>query len=190
MGQIVILSGPVGAGKSTVARELIAASGDGTAYIEGDTFWSFIAKPATGQSYPKAFTMIMRAMTATARHFERDGYEVLLDFSIPPWYLEAIGKLLQGKSFSYVVLRPSEEVCAARAAARPEGTIADYEPYAELYRAFDGMERHTLADDAATPAAMAARMREGLRAGAFVIDPAPQADRQAPRFPSSNRDFD
>jgi len=118
MGQIVILSGPVGAGKSTVARELIAASGEGTAYIEGDTFWSFIAKPATGQSYPKAFTMIMRAMTATARHYERDGYEVLLDFSIPPWYLEAIGKLLQGKSFSYVVLRPSEEVCAARARPR------------------------------------------------------------------------
>jgi len=31
----------------------------------------------------------------------------------------------------YVVLRPSETVCEARAASRTEGVIADYGPYRE-----------------------------------------------------------
>ena len=41
---IVLLSGPVGAGKTTVAQELIKAAVDPTVYIEGDKFWFFIVK--------------------------------------------------------------------------------------------------------------------------------------------------
>ena len=41
---IILLSGPVGAGKSTVARELIASLPDPIAYVEGDKFWFFIAR--------------------------------------------------------------------------------------------------------------------------------------------------
>jgi cytidylate kinase len=41
---IILLSGPIGAGKTTVARELIASSPASVAYVEGETFWRFIAK--------------------------------------------------------------------------------------------------------------------------------------------------
>ena len=41
---ITILSGPVGAGKTTVARELVALLPAPVSYIEGDTFWSFVEK--------------------------------------------------------------------------------------------------------------------------------------------------
>lgn len=44
---VVMLSGPVGAGKTTVARELLAISPAPLCYIEGDTFWSLFAKPDT-----------------------------------------------------------------------------------------------------------------------------------------------
>ena len=42
---VVMLSGPVGAGKTTVARELVAISPAPLCYIEGDTFWSLFTKP-------------------------------------------------------------------------------------------------------------------------------------------------
>jgi chloramphenicol 3-O-phosphotransferase len=40
----ILLSGPVGAGKTTVAKELIATSQGPTAHIEGDKFWAFTAR--------------------------------------------------------------------------------------------------------------------------------------------------
>ena len=166
-GSIVLLTGPVGAGKTTVAQELIAGGDGGLVSIEGDVFWSFIKRPQPGAERNKAFTMIMRAMLASARHYERDGYEVIVDFTIPPWYLDAVRALLTGKPFNYVVLRPSEAVCAARAAERAEGTIADYGPYRELYAAFDGYEQMTIVNDAASPSDVAEFIRAGLAAGTF-----------------------
>ena len=85
---IILLSGPIGAGKSTVAKELIQTAPGGTAYIEGDTFWSFIARPEK-QTRFENFKMIMRSMIAAAVPYALNGYEVTLD---------------------YVVLRPSEAV--------------------------------------------------------------------------------
>ncbi len=168
MGSVLIVSGPVGAGKTTVCRELIASASGPTAYIEGDSFWAYIVKPAA-QSPAERFRMIMRAMLAAARHYERDGYEAIVDFSIPPWYLDAVRALLKGCDYSYVVLRPSEAICASRAAARSEGTIPEYEPYRELYRAFEDFERNTIANDDGDPAPIAASIWEGFRAGAFRI---------------------
>jgi energy-coupling factor transporter ATP-binding protein EcfA2 len=168
---IVILSGPVGAGKSTVAQELIALSPDPIAYIEGDTFWSFIAKGAKSRRIEKNFKMIMTAMTGAALPYALYGYEVILDFSIPPWFLETAQKIVKSRDvpLDYVVLRPSETVCAARAAARPEGAIADYAPYRDLYSSFDGAARYTIKDDASDAAVVAARMREGLDSRKFRV---------------------
>ena len=113
--------------------------------------------------------MVMRAMLAAARHFARDGYGVIVDFSIPPWYLDAVRKLLPGAPFDYVVLRPSEAVCAARVAARAAGTISDYTRYRGLYSSFDEAERFTIRDDESDARATAARIRAGLDAGAFRV---------------------
>jgi hypothetical protein len=60
-------------------------------------------------------------------------------------------------------------VCAARAAARAVGAIADYSAYRELYSSFDDAERYTIRDDTSDPALVAARIRDGLNAGMFRI---------------------
>ena len=121
---LVIISGPVGAGKTTVALELVASSPPPVAYIEGDKFWFFIAKGA-GRRREKDFKMIMTAMTAAALPYALYGYEVILDFSIPPWFLETAQRVVKWKDLDldYVVLRPSETVCAARAAGRAEARL-------------------------------------------------------------------
>jgi adenylate kinase family enzyme len=171
MQPIVLLSGPVGAGKSTVARELIANSTGATAYIEGDTFWSFIARGGEAQKRHKNFRVIMAAMTAAAVPYAVAGYEVILDFSIPPFFLETARKIAKSKEvpLDYVVLCPSETICAARAAARREGTIADYAAYREFYATFEGVEHYTIRDDRSDAASLAASIRDGLRSGRFRL---------------------
>jgi|ERR1700733_4911561 predicted kinase len=171
MKPVVILTGPIGAGKTTVARELVALSAAPVASIEGDRFWFFIAKGG-GQPRKKNFKMVMTAMMASALPYALYGYEVIVDFSIPPWFLKTAVKIAKSKEvpLDYVVLRPSEEVCAQRAAARAEGTIADYGPYRDLYASFDEAERFTIRDDFGEARPVAARIREGLDAGKFRID--------------------
>lgn len=168
---IVILSGPVGAGKTTVARELVASSTSPLAYIEGDTFWAFISRRSPAQRIEKSFKMIMTSMTAAALPYALYGYEVILDFSIPPWFLETAQRVVKAKDvpLDYVVLRPSETVCAARAGARSEGAIADYKPYRELYSSFDEADRYTIRDDVSDAKAVAARIRDGLNADMFRV---------------------
>ena len=67
---ITILSGPVGAGKTTVARELLGLLPAPVSYIEGDTFWSFVEKPHSADRR-EVFQVLMRSMTAAAIPFAR-----------------------------------------------------------------------------------------------------------------------
>jgi len=169
MGAVILLSGPVGAGKSTVAKELVSISPGPVSYIEGDTFWSFITKSGTAHNIHTNFRMIMTAMVAAARPMAAYGYEVIVDFTIPPWFLDTARRVVKDKApLHYVVIRPSEKTCIARAAARKEGAIADYSRYHDLYTSFDEVQRYTIADDTSEAAIIAGYVREGLDEGIFV----------------------
>src|SRR5271165_5165048 len=119
MGSLVVLSGPVGSGKTTFAQVLIAAPDRPTAYIEGDVFLSFVVKEHAGGRF-ETFRAGMRAMLAAAAAYARSDFDVVLDFSIPPAFMERSAKRLKNADLRYVVLLPSEAVCAARAASRSE----------------------------------------------------------------------
>jgi hypothetical protein len=138
------------------------------AYIEGDTFWSFIRKPEQ-HDRRENFNVIMRAMTAAAIPFARSGYDVVLDFSIPPYFLEVARKILKELPLEYVILKPSRAICAARAAARQEGAICDYSKYAGIYLLFDGFNRHKISDGDASEDVVAAQILEGLNSGRFRV---------------------
>lgn len=167
---ILILSGPVGAGKTTVARELLRQMTGDVVHIEGDVFWSFYVQRGTGPTH-KRFRTIMSAMTAAAIPFTTGGSQVILDFSIPPWFLDTLRKIaaMRDVPLDFVVLRPSEQTCAERAKARAEGTIADYAPYSELYREFGQVPRHIVCDDAMSAAETAAVILRGVATGQFRL---------------------
>jgi adenylate kinase family enzyme len=168
MSKVVMLSGPVGAGKTTVASELTAILPGPLSYIEGDTFWRFIAKPKDSDRRQN-FRIIMRAMTAAALPFVRSGYDVLIDFSIPPEFLKVARTILRDTPLDYVLLRPSQAVCQARAAGREQGKITDYTPYRDFYALFDAADRHTIQNDEAPASDIARHIYEQLDTGAFRV---------------------
>jgi hypothetical protein len=168
-GRVVMLSGPVGAGKTTVARLLLPMLPGPWAYLEGDTFWSFIAK-GENRSKRENFQVIMRSMTAAAVPFARSEFGVLLDFSIPPDFLRTAQKILKGLPLDFVVLRPTLEICARRAAERKEGKITNYGPYESFYALFERMTPATIDDVAGADAAtLAIHIRDGLAADRFRV---------------------
>jgi adenylylsulfate kinase-like enzyme len=168
-GHVIMLNGPVGVGKTTVACELIKLLPAPMSYIEGDRFWPPITKPVA-QDRRENFHLLMRIMTAASRPLARSGYSVLPDFSIPPYFLEIEQKILKEIPIDYVMLLPRMEVCAVRAAARGDGAIADYTPYRSFYDVFcDADIRGVLPDDDADAQTQATRVLKGLEAGAFRV---------------------
>jgi chloramphenicol 3-O-phosphotransferase len=166
---VVMLSGPVGAGKTTVAQELVRISPAPLCYIEGDTFWPVFKKP-DAKPQRERFRLLMRSLTAAAVPLARGGYEVLLDFSFPLNFLETARKILKEIPLDFVIVRPSMTVCEQRSAERPEGKIADYGVYREFYAMFEGLPEHEINDDHADAGSIAQRIREGLDAGIFRLD--------------------
>lgn len=165
---VIFLSGPIGAGKTTVARELVHLLPGPLCYIEGDTFWSFIRKEGE-RGMQENFPVLIRSMTAAAIPWARKGFRVLIDFSIPPGFVETARKILKEVPFDFVVLRPSLEVCVERASTRKEGAIKDYESLKEFYALFEGGILGPICDDHADAASLARRIVEGLNEGRFRV---------------------
>jgi gluconate kinase len=171
MGRVLMLSGPVGAGKSTVAAELVRLWEGPLACIEGDRFWPFLARRKESDRR-EDFRVLMRSMTAAAVPLARSGYDVLLDFSFPPAFLSTARIILKEVPIDFVLLRPSLAVCVARALGRKGGNQLQSGTHEEFYALFDAEERHLIRDEAGDPGAIAARILAGLAAGQFRLSAA------------------
>ena len=167
-GAIVVITGPVGAGKTTVARLVVAQWGGAVAYLEGDVFWSFFAQRAPNATRQRDVKILVQALVASAARFARGGYDVVVDFTLGPWTWTPIQAALKELELDLVVLCPSEAVCADRAATRNAGAIDDYATYRELHAGFarlGTLESHAIRDDHAEPGELAARILTALAAG-------------------------
>ena len=165
---VIFLSGPIGAGKTAVAQELLPLLPAPLSYIEGDTFWSFIKKAGEGEPRD-SFPVLVRSMTAAAIPFARSGFRVLIDFSIPPAFVETARKILKEVPFDFVLLRPSLPVCIERSASRERGAIKDSEMLRNFYARFEDAPVEAICDDSANPAELARRIAEGLEQGRFRV---------------------
>ena len=120
---VLLVTGPPGAGKSTVAR-LVADRFDRAACVESDWFWTTIVRghrPALARPTPTPRTgPSCGACAAAAAELSLGGYTVVVDGIIGPWYLDLVTDELRraGADVHYVVLRPRLEVALARATSR------------------------------------------------------------------------
>jgi len=165
---VIFLSGPIGAGKTAAARELIQLLPAPLSYIEGDTFWSFIRKEGE-RGLRDNFPVLVRSMTAAALPLARSGFQVLIDFSIPPTFVDTARKILKEVPFDFVLLRPSLQVCVERASSRKTGAISDFARLKNFYTLFEGGSIEAICDDSADPASLARRIAEGLNQGRFRV---------------------
>lgn len=167
---IIILSGPVGAGKSTTACELVKLLPEPLVHIEGDSFWKHIVKGRADFAGKENLRMTAAAAFAAAIPYALYGHTVLLDFAFTPASLKKALEVAARRQIpiKYVVLRPEMALCASRAANRKEWAFEEYtEPLQRLYNAFDRAQTHIICDNTGDAAAIASKILEGLNEGMF-----------------------
>lgn len=151
-----------------MAQQLLPLLSAPLSYIEGDTFWSFIKKGGE-RGLRDNFPVLVRSMTAAAVPLARSGFQVLIDFSIPPTFVDTARKILKEVPFDFVLLRPSLQVCVERASSRETGAITDYARLKNFYALFEEGSIEPICDDAADPASLARRIADGLNQGRFRV---------------------
>jgi cytidylate kinase len=148
-GEILIVTGPPGAGKTTMARALVDRF-DLAVLLEGDAYFRSVVRGWIAPWTPPARhqnTVVTQAMATSAGEFARGGYAVVIEGIIGPWFLDTFVPAAGGVPVHYLIVRPSADVAMARAVAREAPALVDPAPIAQMYDAFEshsGYERHVL----------------------------------------------
>lgn len=192
---LLMVTGPPGAGKSTVAALLIDdgsmagptadESGGGvpgpTILVEGDAFFGFLAAgsipPWLPESQPQNDVVVEAAAVATGR-FVAAGWPTVFDGVMGAWYLDRFLATAGVDTVDYVVLLPSADRCVERIMTRVGHGFGDERAARHMHRQFteaDIDHRHLLTGDGLRPEETVAAILEARAAGALRHDRRPNS---------------
>ncbi len=125
-GEVVIVSGPPGSGKTTVAAALAGAVDRGV-HLESDWFYRNIVAGFVAPYLPEALaqnTAVMDVAADAAAGYADAGYLVVWDGIVGPWFLDRVARRFtaRGVRLRYLVVRAERDVALARVRDR-DGTL-------------------------------------------------------------------
>ena len=172
-GEILILTGSPGSGKSTAAQAIANHPGSPKVHLHADDFWHFIKNGAIPPYLPDAHeqnAVVMDALATVAVRYAKGGYFVIVDGIIGPWFLAPFRTITV--PLHYVVLRPALEEAIQRCQARGGETLNNPEIIADLYSQLSSLgelERHVLPIDGETRDETVGVVTASVQNGAFRL---------------------
>jgi energy-coupling factor transporter ATP-binding protein EcfA2 len=147
-GEVLVVTGPPGAGKSTVAAAFVEQL-ESAVVVDGDTYFTSVRRgwiaPWEAAAH-RQNTVVTEAIGAAVGRYAVGGYPVVVDGIIGPWLLAPFTREA-GTTVHYSVLRPSAASAMDRATARGAPWLVEPEPIAKMYAAFENLgdyERHVI----------------------------------------------
>lgn len=169
MAALLIVTGPPGAGKSTVSA-ILAGQSSRSVLVEGDRFFGFLAEgmiqPWLPESRHQNEIVTEAAASATGR-FARD-YDTVYDGVVGPWFLPTFAAATGLRELDYVVVMPTIETCVSRVRSRTGHGFTDEAATRKMHVEFEKSEidrRHVLRGDFGAPADTARAIRSAQAAG-------------------------
>ena len=169
-GELLVVTGPPGAGKSTVAAGLSALRCP-SSLVEGDEFFRFLR---TGRIDPwlveshQQNEIVTDAAAAVAGRFATGGYWTIFDGVIGPWFLPRFTTASGLERLHYVILLPSVETCVDRVAGRVGHGFTEEAATRHMHAQFEQADLGGLGvirDDAATPQELVRSIAERASSG-------------------------
>ena len=149
MGSLLLITGPPGAGKSTVSRAIAEASAH-SVFVAGDAFFGFLANGSVAPWLPAAHQQnqtVTRASASAAGRYAADGYFTVYDGIVGPWFLPTFASASGLEELHYAVLLPPVESCVERVATRGDHGFSDEGATRQMHREFSSAAieaRHVL----------------------------------------------
>lgn len=140
MGDLLIVSGPPGAGKSAIAAA-IADHFEPSVLVEGDAFFGFLRRGAVAPWLPEADAqnlVVAAAAGACTGRFAAGPGTVVYDGVIGPWHLFGFLGHAGLVACSYAIVLPPVEQCLHQVRTRTGHTFVDQGAARHMHEQFAG----------------------------------------------------